>query len=119
MNHRASEVICAKHMRSIAAGHDPVEDYDYYVDDVAERYGVTCDTVYRGIRRGSPLYPEAYRREKGPKAVLVITPGALKACDGRRIKFYETTPSWFKLEGRDWDKPPARKSARALLGAVR
>lgn len=119
MNQRASEVVCAERMRSIAAGRIPVDGDDYYVEDVAERYCVTCDTVYRGIRRRSPLYPKAYRRGKGPKAVLVITPAAVKACDGRRIKFYKSTPSWLKLDGKEGQKPPVRRSARELLGAVR
>jgi hypothetical protein len=42
----------------------------------------------------------------------------MEACDKRRIKFYKTTPSWFKLQGLDIEgkKPPKRVAARKLLG---
>jgi hypothetical protein len=119
MNYRASEVICAQQMYSIARGGSPLTYPDYTVEEVAHRYRVTRDAVYRGIRRGDPLYPKATRQGNGPKAPLVITRAAMKACDVRRIKFYKTTPSWFKLDGREGQKPPARRSARDLLGFVR
>ena len=114
-----SEVVCAQRMYSIARGGSPLAESSYSVDEIAHRYGVTPDAVYRGIRLGSPLYPVATRDGNGPRAPLLITCEALEACDARRIEFYMTTPSWFKLDGRDWQKPPLRKSARALLGSAR
>lgn len=113
---RASEVICAERMKSIATGREQPTYDDYSVYEVAVRYGVTPDAVYRGIRSGSPLYPEAQRDGLGPRAPLVVTAASLEACDARRIAFYRTTPSWLKLEGRDREKPPPRRAARALLG---
>lgn len=94
-------------------------DYDdYTVEEVADRYGVTSDAVYRGIRKRSPLYPLAVKRGKGPKAWLVITGEAVESCDARRIAFYKTTPSWLKLEGLDWVRPPKRVAAIDLLGSA-
>lgn len=116
MNYAASEVICAQRMMSISRGGNPLEYEEYTVEEVAQRYGVTRDAVYRGIRKGSPLYPEAEKGGDGPKAWLVISRQALRACDARRIVFYKRTPSWLKLEGQGWVKPPKRISARELLG---
>jgi len=116
MNYNASEVKCAQRMMSIARGSYPLRDGDHTVDEVAERYDVTRDAVYRGIRQGSPLYPKAEREGCGPKAWLYITREALEACDANRLEFYKRTPSWLKLAGLDWQKPPPRIAARVLLG---
>lgn len=120
MNYRASEVICAQQMLSIAAGRHPLLYDDYSIEEVAHRYAVTRDAVYRGIRKGSPLYPKAVREGAGPKGMLLITRKALEACDKRRMKFYKTTPSWFKLNGLDapGKKLPKRVAAKDLLGPV-
>lgn len=118
MNFKASEVICAQHMLSIAEGRHPLLEDEYLIEDVAHRYGVTRDAVYRGIRKGSPLYPRAVKEGKGPKGWLLITRKAMEACDKRRLKFYKTTPSWQKLKGLDGKKLPKRVSAKALLGPL-
>ena len=119
MNLNASEVVCAQRMHSIARGGSPLSYPDYTVEDIAHRYGVTRDAVYRGIRKGSPLYPTAKREGSGPRAPLIVTRAAMEACDARRVEFYMTTPSWLKLEGLDWVKPPQRRSARTMFGIVR
>ena len=111
-----SEFTCAWRMYRIAQGANPLGFDEYRIDEVADRYGVTPDSVYRGIRKGSPLYPSAFRRGAGPKAWLYVTRAALEACDIRRIAFYKTTPSWLKHDGLDGVKPPKRVSARVLLG---
>lgn len=115
----SSERECANRMYSIAHGSNRLTYSDYQVEEVAERYGVHRDTVYRGIRSGDPMYPDAQRLGNGPKAGIVVLKEDLEACDERRIAFYKTTPSWMLFEGLDFKKPPPRRSARSLLMEMR
>ena len=115
---RASERRCAYRMYEIKAGHYRLMEDKYELVDVAERYDVHRDTVYRGVRRGDPLYPDAVLLGNGPRPRLMVMREALKACDTRRIAFYKTTPSWLKLDGLDDVKPPTRLSARMLLAPM-
>ncbi|MES2785759.1 MAG: hypothetical protein V4684_09870 [Pseudomonadota bacterium] len=115
LNWGSSEVVCTNQMRQIETGGDPIQDELYNVHDVALRYGVTRDAVYRGVRQVNPLYPKPKRQGKGPKPALFFKPAAVKACDHRRIQFYKQTPSWRKFEGLEWEKPPKRISARKMF----
>jgi hypothetical protein len=113
----ASEQRCARRMRLIEQGHLPVDTNEYGVGDIAERYEVHRDTVYKGVRAQSPLFPQGSRKGSGPKAWLYFSPEAILACDLRRIAFYRTTPSWHEYFGKGASAAPARRSAKALIAA--
>ena len=114
----ASECTCAQRMYEILAGYHQLTYDEYDVSEVAERYGVHRDTVYRGVRRGDPMYPDAVGIGNGVKPRLVVSVEALRASDFRRLAFYKTTPSWQKLIGLEFTKPPPRQSARSVLARL-
>ena len=106
-------------MHLILQGRFPLDDGEYTVDDVAERYGVHRDTVYKGVRAGAGLYPRTQRKGSGPKAWLYFSRAEIEACDKDRLEFYRTTPSWSELFGAGAAAAPARRSARDLIAAGR
>ena len=114
----ASERRCAARMYLIMRGGRPLQDEQYNVDELAERYLVHVGTVYRGVRLESPLFPRATRIGTGPRAWLYFTATAIEACDRNRIRFYRTTPSWHDLYGEGASAAPARRSAKALIQPV-
>lgn len=111
----ASERWCAAAMRSILAGRYPLGGDDLTAEQVAERYRVHRDTVYKGVRSGSPLFPVASRKGRGPKAPLRFSPAAVAEADRNRIAFYKTTPSWHDLFGDGATAAPPRRSAKAVI----
>ena len=115
----ASERRCAQRMYEILRGNHPVVGDDYRVVDIAERYAVHPDTVYKGVRDGCPLFPKAHRKGKGPKAWLYFRAAAITECDRNRIAFYENTPSWHELYGDGAASAPPRRSAAAVLASQR
>lgn len=110
-----SERRCAERMLSIQRGWFPIDDGEWSVDDIADRYQVHRDTVYKGVRSGSPLFPKASRKGTGPKAWLYFAPEDIRECDQNRIAFYQTTPSWKVLTGQEAKAAPPRRSARDVL----
>ena len=72
---------CAERMLSIQRGWFPIDDGEWSVDDIADRYQVHRDTVYKGVRSGSPLFPKASRKGTGPKAWLYFAPEDIRECD--------------------------------------
>lgn len=115
----ASERRCAQRMYEILKGNDPVVGDEYGVADIAERYAVHPDTVYKGVRDGRPLFPTAHRKGKGPKAWLYFSAAAITECDLNRIAFYETTPSWHEFYGNGAASAPPRRSAATVLASQR
>ena len=114
-----SERRCAERMLSIQRGWFPIDDGEWSVDDIADRYQVHRDTVYKGVRSRSPLFPKASRKGTGPKAWLYFAPEDIRERDQNRIAFYQTTPSWKVLTGQEAKAAPPRRSARDVLkGAV-
>ena len=111
----ASERRCAQRMYAIKLGRIPVEGGDYTVDEVAERYDVHRDTVYKGVRACSLLFPQADRKGAGPKAWLHFTSKSVETSDQFRIAFYETTPSWHEFFGDGASAAPARRAAAKLF----
>jgi hypothetical protein len=105
-------------MLSIQNGWYPIYEIEWSVDDVADRYQVHRDTVYKGVRADSPLFPKATRKGTGPKAWLYFTPEDIRQCDQSRIAFYQTTPSWQVLLGQDAGAAPPRRSAREVVKAA-
>jgi len=115
---QASEVVCAYRMRQIEQGRLSVQDVPFLIEDIAERYSVRRDTVYKGVKAQNPLFPEAHRKGAGPKAWLHFTPQSIRDCDARRIAFYRTTPSWHRLFGDGpWAAPP-RRSAKDVIATL-
>ena len=112
---QGSEAQCAYQMSLIGDGYLPLEEEIYYVCDVADRYRVREDTVFKGMRSGDPMYPRSHPLGNGPRPRIAITRKEMKLCDERRLAFYETTPSWIKRFGPSPEVFPPRISARALL----
>jgi hypothetical protein len=111
----ASERRCAQRMYEIGRGMWRLTQATYTVEEVAMRYAVHRDTAYKGIRSGDPMYPHAVPAGDGPRPRLLVPREEIAKCDRRRIAFYVTTPSWFRLF-RELDAvPPPRRSARAIL----
>ena len=75
------------------------------------------DTVYKGIRAGSPLFPQAGRKGAGPKAWLHFTTESIETSDRHRIAFYKTTPSWHDLFGAGASAAPVRRAAAQVIKA--
>lgn len=105
-------------MRFIEMGHLPVDINAYSVQDVAERYDVHRDTVYKGIQSESPLFPKPSRINAGPKAWVHFTPEAIIECDQNRIAFYKTTPSWHELYGEGASAAPIRLAAKKVVRMI-
>ena len=111
-----SEERCARRMKKILDGKYPLEDKPlFYVYEVAERYGVHDDTASKGIRSRNPLYPLAHPLGTGPRPRIAISRSEILACDKRRIKFYQTTPSWMKNFENFDGTFPTRISAREMF----
>jgi hypothetical protein len=106
-------------MYEILEGEDQVVGDEYGVADIAERYAVHPVTVYKGVRNGSPLFPTAHRKGKGPKAWLYFSAAAIAECDLNRIAFYKTTPSWHEFYGDGAASAPPRRSAVAVVASQR
>jgi hypothetical protein len=115
----ASERRCAQRMHAIMEGIVPLVDADYNVEEIAERYVVHRDTVYKGVRAGSPLFPKPHRKGTGPKAWLYFSAAAVQESDRNRILFYKTTPSWHEVYGDGATSAPRRCSAADVVAAQR
>lgn len=85
---------CAQRMREIEAGVRPLDQASYDAHEVAERYGVHVNTVYRCMKGNDPLYPYPQPLGIGPRPRLSASKEQVEACDQRRLVFYKTTPSW-------------------------
>ena len=83
--------------------------------DIAERYHVREDTVFKGIRSGDSMYPRSHPLGSGPRPRIAITREEVAACDERRLAFYKPSPIWIRHYECTMEVFPARKSARALL----
>lgn len=114
----SSEMRCARHMFLILRGHYPLDQDVYNPDDIAARYGVRPDTVYRAVRAGDPLYPVAYRKGVGPKAWLFFSREAVEKCDRDRLAFYRTTPSWHAKYMANPTPAPPRRAAKVVIAEV-
>ncbi len=110
-----SEPRCADQMLRIAQGLAPLMKRDYTVLEVAERYAVHFDTVYKGVRRGDPMYPLAVRSGPGSRSALKFSRSAIQTCDQARIDFYRTTPSGTVLFCGAFAVVPPRRSARIVI----
>ncbi len=110
-----SERRCAERMLAIQRGWYPIDSDEFSVDEIADRYQVHRDTVYKGVRSGSPLFPKATRKRTGPKAWLYFSSEDVRDCDQNRIAFYQTTPSWKVLTGQEAKAAPPRRSAKEVL----
>ena len=110
-----SELRCARHIFGVMRGNYELDQDEYTVDDIAARYGVRTDTVYRAVRAGDPLYPAAHRKGQGPKAWLYFSRAAVAQCDQDRLAFYRTTPSWMRLHGEEAGSAPPRRAARVVI----
>lgn len=104
-------------MYSILQGNHAIQDAEYDVTDIAERYCLHRDTVYKGVRAGSPLLPKPHRKGVGPRAWLYFSADAVQTCDRNRIYFYMTTPSWHELFGDGASAAPPRRSAIEVVSA--
>lgn len=104
-------------MHGIMRGRFPLDFDVFTVNDIAERYDVHRDSVYKGIRAGSPLFPRAGRKGAGPKAWLHFTLESIRTCDQNRLTFYKTTPSWHELFGAGASAAPVRRSATKVIQA--
>ncbi|MBV5347057.1 hypothetical protein JZU46_02410 [bacterium] len=112
---QGSESQCAHQMKRIEDGELPLDEDIYFVIDIAERYHVREDTVFKGVRSGDPMYPRSHPLGSGPRPRIAMTREEVEACDARRLAFYKTTPSWIRHFECTQDGFPARKSARSLL----
>ena len=112
-----SERRCAHRMHLIMRGRRPLDQGIYTVDEIAERYDVHRDTVYKGVRAGSPLFPRPGRKGAGPKAWLHFTAASIETSDRNRIAFYKTTPSWHDLFGAGASAAPMRRAATQVIQA--
>lgn len=113
-----SEVACALRMREIEikAKWMTLSKPFYDVHEVAERYYVHVQTVYRGMKAKDPMYPFPETIGNGPRPRLRVSREALEACDQRRIQFYRTTPSWLPNGHPQRPEKFTRTNARKVLG---
>ncbi len=111
----SSELRCARHMFLVMRGHYELDQDEYTVDDIAIRYGVRADTVYRAVRAGDPLYPAAHRKGQGLKAWLYFSRATVAQCDQDRLAFYKTTPSWKRLHGEEAGSASPRRAAHVVI----
>ena len=110
-----SEPNCAYRMMQIQAGRLPLTQDEYTPADVAERYGVHRDTVYKGVRSGDGMYPMP-RPATGDRPRLAFTKEAVAICDRNRIAVYKRTPSWYSLRGVVKEAPPPLKAKMVWQG---
>jgi len=110
-----SEPRCACRMRRIELGKFPLEPRLYTAFEVAERYEVHFQTLYKGARVGHALYPVPTAEGKGPRSRIKFSRAAIEACDQARLLFYKTTPSWHQMMGSDSSLAPPRRSAAAVI----
>lgn len=110
-----SERRCARRMRVIELGQFRLQRPWYSVFEVAERYEVHFQTLYKGARVGHALYPVTTAEGKGPRSRIKFSREAIEACDRARLLFYKTTPSWHEMMGFDASLAPPRRSAAAVI----
>lgn len=107
---------CAGRMRAIELGQFRLKLAWYTAFEVAERYEVHFQTVYKGARLGDELYPVATAEGTGKRPRIKFSREAIEACDRARLLFYKTTPSWHEMM-RINDPAPPRRSAAAVIAA--
>lgn len=99
----------------IELGRQPLVKEWYTAFEVAERYEVHFQVVYRGARLGNPLYPVATAKGTGKRPPIEFSREAIEASDRARLLFYKTTPSWQQMTGSDPSSVPPRRSAAAVI----
>ena len=111
-----SEPRCALRMRQIELGRFPLKEAWYSAIEVAERYDVHDQTLFKGARVGHALYPVATAVGTGRRPRIQFSREAIEACDRARLLFYKTTPSWHDLLKIN-EPAPRRRSAAAVMAA--
>ena len=121
MYHRGakSEPRCALRMRQIELRRFPLTQAWYTAFEVAERYEVHFQTLYKGARVGHALYPVATAEGTGDKPRIKFSREAIEACDRARLLFYKTTPSWHEMMRSDVPAPPRRSAAAVVAEGQR
>ena len=126
-----SEPRCARRMRAIELGRFLLTKAWYTAIEVAERYDVHDQTVYKGARLGQALYPVATAVVTADTTAVVTAEGtgerprikfsreAIEACDRARLLFYKTTPSWHQMMRSDAPAPRRRSAAAVIAEAER
>ena len=102
-------------MRQIELGQFRLTEAWYRAFEVAERYDVHEQTLYKGARIGHPLYPVATAVGTGKRPRIQFSREAIEACDRDRLLFYKKTPSWYEMMGLDASLAPRRRSAAAVI----
>ena len=111
-----SEPRCALRTRQIELGRFLLTEAWYKAFEVAERYDVYEQTLYKGAQVGHPLYPVATAEGTGERPRIKFSREAIEACDRARLLFYKTTPSWHEMMRINEPAPP-RRSAAAVIAA--
>lgn len=102
-------------MREVELRRIPLTQAWYTAFEVAERYEVHFQSVYKGARVGHALYPVATAAGKGPRSRIKFSREAIEVCDRARLLFYKTTPSWHEMIESDASLAPPRRSAAAVI----
>lgn len=102
-------------MRQIELRRFPLTQAWYTALEVAERYEVHFQTLYKGARDGHALYPVATAEGTGVRSRIKFSREAIEACDRARLLFYKKTPSWYEMMGLDASLAPRRRSAAAVI----
>ena len=103
-------------MRHIELGRFLLTEAWYKAFEVAERYDVHEQTLYKGAPVGHPLYPVATAEGTGERPRIKFSREAIEACDWARLLSYKTTPSWHEMMRINEPAPP-RGSAAAVIAA--
>ena len=114
-----SEPRCALRMRQIELGRFLLTEAWYKAFEVAERYDVHEQTLYKGAPVGHPLYPVATAEGTGERPRIMFSREAIEAADRARLLFYKTTPSWHQMMRSDAPAPPRRSAAAVIAEAER
>ena len=110
-------------MRMIELGRQTLVKEWYTAFEVADRYEVHFQTVYKGARPGQALYPVATAvvtaKGTGKKPRIMFSREAIEACDRARLLFYKTTPSWHEMMRSNVPAAPRRSAAAVIAEAER
>ena len=110
-------------MRQIELGRFLLKKAWYTAIEVAERYDVHDQTVYKGARLGEALYPVSTAvvtaEGTGERPRILFSREAIEAADRARLLFYKTTPSWHQMMRSDAPAPPRRSAAAVIAETER